>query len=57
MLNAHRGGDVPEVNNIPPSLSYRPADPLSNALIGRRAKCSHFYGFRNAVVRKTLSDR
>jgi hypothetical protein len=30
---------------------------LSDVLIGRRAKCGHFYGFRNAVVRKTLSDR
>ena len=32
MLNAHRGGDAPEVNNIPPSLSYRPADPAEPVL-------------------------
>src|SRR5260221_6981050 len=29
---AHRGGDMPEVNNIPPSLSYRPADPAEPVL-------------------------
>jgi hypothetical protein len=27
-----RGGDMPEVNNIPPSLSYRPADPAEPVL-------------------------
>src|SRR6266404_7224787 len=29
---AHRGGDMPEVNNIPPSLSYRAADPAEPVL-------------------------
>src|SRR5258708_21180758 len=29
---AHGGGDMPEVNNIPPSLSYRPADPAEAVL-------------------------
>jgi hypothetical protein len=32
VIPAHRGDDMPEVNNIPPSLSYRPADPAEPVL-------------------------
>ena len=40
-----RGGDMPEVNNIPPSLSYRlanPAEPVLDISIGDalRAACA-----------------